>query len=735
MMASPARASHAAPSPSVSRPSVLRRSISKILRTAYGHIDLLVTVALLAASVALAILGRHIPIFIPAVNFLDDSWRLDMVFKATHHVWFGHDVVFTYGPLYQAFLSSLPAVLGFSAGAVYKTWPVILFCISTSAVYFTSVLLLRGQPPWKRAFYLLAVALPWSPGDSKAAVVVFVFAVLTVLFLGQLNSPSSMLWRPLMTSSVVLLSFLFSADTGMYSVAILVILTLAAACCSIRDSIALTKIFKFGLLNAVFIAVGILVVNAMIARPFDFRFWKGSIEIVTKYRWQVPIAMRPKRLLWQLVVTGFSSLVFLRAWIRRDPNSPSLARRPGFLLAAFAFSLLCLQTTVVRSDPLHLAMGLLPIVSLAIAILVSASATKESANLFGYHRPLYFALGLVALFGGPLPLFATPFVSPVQVLRRLAFEHSPGSKCPAATSYLDQMCLTDVDFRKLSPVSSRIQNLVSSSDPIAVFPFEHIYGVVARRLVAGGVEQNYPVGGNYLIQRYLQGLIRGSPQVAIYTADGLPPSNPDIGPLDGPIDGISNFTRTPELWFYLQQHYREEAEPVSGTLLLRRDESRQAKWKSEEEEIASPTTVYPVKRGSAINLGNLTRWPQGADFLKLNLTVSYPPQWKILKPSQLIVDIEFADGTHKLAPAALEPNEVTEVWIHPGDEFQLRRYFSANSTDWRAAASSVPISHLALRVEPFDWFSVIPTRISIHKVEAVRISLNRKPGNADQPTK
>ena len=324
------------------------------------------------------------------------------------------------------------------------------------------------------------------------------------------------------------------------------------------------------------------------------------------------------------------------------------------------------------------------------------------------------------LFSSPLALFGTPFVTPRQVLGRLTFEQPPAnSKCPAPTSYLDQMCLTNDDFRRLSVVSSLIQTLVPGSDPIAVFPYEHIYGVVARRRIAGDVEQNYSVGGNYLTKRYLQGWIREKPQVAIYSADGLATS-----PALGPLDGISNFTRSPELWFYLQQHYRQEAEPAPGVLLLRRDESRRAKWKSEEEEIASPTTAYLMKRGAPIDLGNLAPWPQGADFLKLTLTVRYPLRWKILKPSQVIVDIKLADGTDKQTNIAVQPNEVNDVWIYPGDEFQLRGYFSGDSADWRAAVPRFSVSRLVIRVEPFDWFSVAPTSISIHKIEAVRISSN-----------
>ena len=43
-----------------------------------------------------------------AINLIDDSWLLDTSFKASRGLWFGRDVAFTYGPLFQ-WLSSAPA--------------------------------------------------------------------------------------------------------------------------------------------------------------------------------------------------------------------------------------------------------------------------------------------------------------------------------------------------------------------------------------------------------------------------------------------------------------------------------------------------------------------------------------------------------------------------------------------------------------------------------------------------
>jgi hypothetical protein len=87
------------------------------------------------------------------------------------------------------------------------------------------------------------------------------------------------------------------------------------------------------------------------------------------------------------------------------------------------------------------------------------------------------------------------------------------------------------------------------------------------------------------------------------------------------------------------------------------------------------------------------------------------------------VDVEFADGSHKLTVAIAQPNKETEVWVYPGDEFQLRNFFSDNPGDWQAAAPANAVSHLALWLDPIDWLSVAPSSITIRDVEVVRLSL------------
>jgi hypothetical protein len=139
-------------------------------------------------------------------------------------------------------------------------------------------------------------------------------------------------------------------------------------------------------------------------------------------------------------------------------------------------------------------------------------------------------------------------------------------------------------------------------------------------------------------------------------------------------------------------------------------------------ELIGSRQIDALTEGLPVSLGPLASWPDHGQFLKLNLTVRYPFWWHLLKPWRLTVDVELADGTHKLAVALAEPNKQSEVWVYPGDENQLRNYFSPDPADWRAAAPPIPVSRIRLWFDPMDWLSVNPTGVTLRDVQAVQIS-------------
>jgi hypothetical protein len=225
--------------------------------------------------------------------------------------------------------------------------------------------------------------------------------------------------------------------------------------------------------------------------------------------------------------------------------------------------------------------------------------------------------------------------------------------------------------------------------------------------------QSYLVNGKYLTGVELAGLERAKPPFALYFPDG---------PLSQEIDGVPNFTRSPEVWFYLLRHYRAEGTSEPGVLGLLRDEGRDNRVILTFEKIAEPPGEVRIERRvSLIDLGQI-RWPAaGADFLRLRVRVNYPVWWKLRKPSQLTLQMSFADGSHKAINFLVEPNRTGDVWVYPGDDKTMGNYFFDES-QWRPD-SREPITGMKLQGAPFDWISVIPASVSVQAIEAVHMSL------------
>jgi hypothetical protein len=518
---------------------------------------------------------------------------------------------------------------------------------------------------------------------------------------------SGVIWKAATASIIVILSFLFSADCGGYSLAALGIVLVMAFFYSAREPLERKALLRFGALTGVLLCGAALLVNLSMSRSFlNFRFWRAALDVTTTYRWAMALGVTDRSQLWLLATTAACFAVFLAAWLCRDPRSRHLTRRPIFLQGAFVFSLLSLQTAMIRSDWEHVTLGLFPLVALGAAILVGSS--DEWDGWARSYLPVYSLLILTGICSGPFP-----FLDAASFLAAKSGRSLPNDPpCPAGTVFLDQACFYPEDFRKLSSVSSAVQSRVAASDSVALFPYENIYAVLARRRVTGGLLQSYIETSDYLSVRQLEPLAQDKPPLLIYSMDGLATSR---------IDGVPSFTRTPKAWFYLQQHYAEEAEAYPGILLLRRDDSRSAKWRTHTIELIGSRRMDGLAEGMPISLGPLPSWPDHGAFLKLDLTVHYPAWWRLSKPYRLTVDLQFADGTHKSTVAIAEPNRDTEVWLYPGDENQLRNYFSNNPADWRAAAPPIPVTRIALWLDPLDWLSVKPVGIALRDVDIVQV--------------
>jgi len=678
----------------------------KQLRWFADYWDALAVLLLMLAAVPTVWLSSQTLVRVGEPNVMDDSWILDTIFKASRGLWLGRHVAFTYGPLYQ-WLSSLPTRWGhLSLGNAYATWRVVPLYLGLVLAFATLRLLLPEQPSWKRAVLLLLLIVFWAPADLRPFIAVFLFAA----FVRSWHRAEEERLQPAVLGFASGLfctaAFLYSADTGVYAVAALLI-SLAATTLEKPWADRALRRFVFALLCFTSTSVALVIaINCWMAGPLDFRFWKTSLAIVDGYRWIEPSMMLRSGKTHLVATLIIGALVFLlRAVTVRDRTS-AVTARPGFLVGAFSFAFLLMQSGLVRSDDYHVLIADFGMTFFAGAVIFAFASHKAVSTL---------AMLLAVLSSWML---ATPDSVwwPTSIRARYSLIAEPLTQCPQGTSNLDRACLTTAYKDLFQTTNAYVQLHSGREDFLLVFPYQTIFGFATNRNTAGGIMQGYLASGPYLSQIEIDGLRRASAPVGLYF-----PDDPD---LSMPIDGISNFTRSPEVWLWIVRHYRSDQNVAPAIVGLVRDDTRASRLAEQPRSLNLPARTYPiVKRSSLLDLGSVT-WPaDGADFLRLRLTVRYSFGWKLRKPQRMLLEITRADGNHDLRSFALPPNVSSEIWIYPWNEADLARYFASAESDWRTSARPA-ITHLQLWVTPVDWVSKVPDSVTIEAADAIRLSLS-----------
>jgi hypothetical protein len=666
--------------------------------------DLLAVVLLVVASLPLQWLLPGTLFLSPAsINLIDDSWHLDTSFKASRGLWFGRDVVFTYGPLFQ-WLASAPVRWGsFSMGAIYGTCTLLpLWCTFVSG-YLTVVLLLPEQPAWKRFVLVLLLSVFWLPWEGRTPFAIFFFAV----FLRGWYALRQQAVRPVLLGGGAALlcatAFLYSADSGAYAVTALLFSLAAVAWEGRRESHLLRSCVSALLAFATLSLVLVIAVNTFAVQPFDFRFWKNSLAILASYRWIEAASMSKIGKIRLLVASLVGGMVFLIRSATARKGQLSITSRSSFLLSAFVFALFTMQGGLVRSYFLHI------VGAVYVMVFVTGVVLFSFASRAGSVLALLFAVACSLFFGEP------PLLLPA-IRQNYAHLGDRLTECPTGFREFDRVCYPGEFTGILQTTATYLQQRTEPRDSIVIFPYQTIFGIASRRNVAGGVMQTYLVSGAYLSQVDLAGLERAAAPAGLFLPDG------DQSQL---IDGVPNFTRSPEVWLWMFRHYRGEKELVPGIFALQRDDSRAARITSYSRPLNAVLQSYPVrKRSSVLDLGEIV-WPgDGADFVRLRISVHYSLWWKVRKPARLVLEIEHADGSYDQKPFIVEPNVSSEVWFYPWDDAELAPFFDAEEAHWRTG-SRPAVAHLRLLVMPLDWVSVQPDAIEVQSADAVKFSMAR----------
>ena len=663
--------------------------------------DFLAVLLLIGASLPLAWISPSALVVVSHPGTFDDHWVLDSVFKAARGVWFGRDVAFVYGPLFQWLMSAPARWAGLSIGSIYASfrsfllWPTYLFG------FLTLRLLLPCEAAWKRFLLLILLSVFWAPTDSRTAFAIFLFA----LFLRGWYAIREGKFRSAMfgcgAALACAVAFLYSADTGVFGIAAL-LLSLAGVAWEGRRQAHKMRLYAIAIGGfALSSVVLVFLFNAAMASLFDSSFWKSSLALVAVHRWNEPSTMSQEsaiRLLGTLIVGG---VVFLARWLLAADRAAVTARL-GFLLSAFAFSVLAMQTGVVRADPNHVVFAIFPMVFFTGVVLFSfpSRVMSAAAAVFAVVCSLFFAQ-LVSTF------------QPASLRYRYIQFRYPLTTCPAGFTQFDHACFPAGFGAMLETTANYLQQRTPATAPVLIFPYQYMFGMAAGRNVAGAVEQSLLAAGPYLTHLEIATLQRAAARAGLYFPDGN---------LSLPIDGVPNFTRNSEIWMWIFRHYRAEQELASDVVGLQGDDSRAARISMQVMPLGLPSQARPIhERSTQMDLG-LPYWPSGADFVRLRMNVHYGPLWKLRKPERLQLEITRADGSSDVKTFVVEPNLSSEVWFYPWNDSELANYFGADQMQWRTAPRSA-ITRLRLLVTPWDWVSQQPESITIESADAVAVSM------------
>ncbi len=143
--------------------------------------------------------------------------------------------------------------------------------------------------------------------------------------------------------------------------------------------------------------------------------------------------------------------------------------------------------------------------------------------------------------------------------------------------------------------SKFLQQHSGANDSIFVFPYQTMFGLTSRRNVAGGLMQAYTASGPDLVRIEMSGL-EGKPiPAALYMPDAdlshwskQETQSWSRNYLSIPVDGIPNFTRIPEVWFWMVRHYRTSEQLMPGVVGLVRDDSRASRIALQSQSIGLP---------------------------------------------------------------------------------------------------------------------------------------------------
>ena len=170
------------------------------------------------------------------------------------------------------------------------------------------------------------------------------------------------------------------------------------------------------------------------------------------------------RLLGALIVAG---IVFLVRGVTARNRQPDIATRRGFLLSAFAFVCLTLQSGLLWSDSGHIVLATYAVAFLTGVVLFFLCLTH------GFSRR--------RSGGGDVFVSVWQATGPSCTALRYNYQQlrNPSTTCPSRFVEFDRVCYPDEFAGTLQTTATFLQQHSGPREFMTVFPLQNIFGVAA----------------------------------------------------------------------------------------------------------------------------------------------------------------------------------------------------------------------------------------------------------------
>ncbi len=243
--------------------------------------------------------------------------------------------------------------------------------------------------------------------------------------------------------------------------------------------------------------------------------------------------------------------------------------------------------------------------------------------------------------------------------------------------------------------------------------------------------QAYTASGPYLSRLEISGLEGKSIPAALYLPDDdySHMSEAEVARwsrnyLSVPVDGISNFTRIPEVWFWMVRHYRTAEQLTPGVVGLQRDDSRASRIALQAQSLGLPARSYPIdERSSVTALGcsELAAEASTSSACGLRFTIHSGGScasrsacsWRSRAPTAR------ATSSGSWRSQMLRP----KCGSIPGQD-PIWRATSRRTKASGACRRVRAITDLRILATPLDWVSQQPESIDLESADAVRLTMS-----------